>query len=147
MKSWRQALPAAGLFHIQKIPVAQKREIVLSNCTPIIPVFGGDSVGVTPVPIPNTEVKPYSADDTAWETMWESRSPPEYFSAKAPADDRGLCFPRQGKIPGEKRDLCLKKRLTSASRFVINTARCRLHRRVKAGRKQSRSACKKSLTR
>ena len=31
-------------------------------------VFGGYSVGVTPVPIPNTEVKSYSADDTAWET-------------------------------------------------------------------------------
>ena len=40
-------------------------------------VFGGYSVGVTPVPIPNTEVKPYCADDTAWETVWESRSPPK----------------------------------------------------------------------
>ena len=40
--------------------------------------FGGYSVGVTPVPIPNTEVKPYRADDTAWEAMWESRSPPKF---------------------------------------------------------------------
>ena len=44
-----------------------------------IRVFGGYSVGVTPVPIPNTEVKSYSADDTAWETVWESRSPPKLF--------------------------------------------------------------------
>lgn len=28
--------------------------------------FGGDGVRVTPVTIPNTEVKPYIADGTAW---------------------------------------------------------------------------------
>ncbi len=32
---------------------------------------------VPPVPIPNTEVKHFSADGTAWGTMWESRSPPK----------------------------------------------------------------------
>jgi hypothetical protein len=32
------------------------------------------SEGGTPVPIPNTEVKPLSADGTAWETGWESRT-------------------------------------------------------------------------
>ena len=46
-------------------------------------VFGGYSVGVTPVLIPNTEVKSYRADDTALETMWESRSLPKLF-ARAP---------------------------------------------------------------
>ena len=30
-------------------------------------------LGVTPVPIPNTMVKTQAADDTALETMWESR--------------------------------------------------------------------------
>ena len=39
-------------------------------------VSGGHSCGVTPVPIPNTEVKPDTADGTAWETAWESRSLP-----------------------------------------------------------------------
>ena len=38
--------------------------------------LGGNAEGVTPVPIPNTEVKPLRADDTAWVAMWESRSPP-----------------------------------------------------------------------
>ena len=38
--------------------------------------LGGFIVGVTPVPIPNTEVKPYGADGTAWETVWESRTLP-----------------------------------------------------------------------
>ena len=37
---------------------------------------GGHGGGVTPVPIPNTEVKPSCADDTAGVTLWESRSLP-----------------------------------------------------------------------
>ena len=35
-------------------------------------------LGVTPVPIPNTMVKTQAADDTALETMWESRWVPGY---------------------------------------------------------------------
>ena len=34
-------------------------------------------LGETPVPIPNTMVKPQAADGTALETMWESRWPPD----------------------------------------------------------------------
>ena len=34
----------------------------------------GNDVKVTPVPIPNTMVKLYSADGTARETVWKSRS-------------------------------------------------------------------------
>ena len=37
---------------------------------------GGHTAGVTPVPIPNTEVKPRRADDTARVTVWERRSLP-----------------------------------------------------------------------
>ncbi len=43
---------------------------------------GGDSGGDTPVPIPNTEVKPASADGTAWETGWERRTRPDFFIQK-----------------------------------------------------------------
>ena len=39
-------------------------------------VPGGDAGGATPVPIPNTEVKPSRADGTALATVWESRSLP-----------------------------------------------------------------------
>ena len=39
-------------------------------------ISGGNSGGETPVPIPNTAVKPSSADGTAWVTLWESRTPP-----------------------------------------------------------------------
>ena len=38
--------------------------------------LGGDSERATPVPIPNTEVKPFYVDGTAWETVWESRKLP-----------------------------------------------------------------------
>src|SRR3954467_14557744 len=37
---------------------------------------GGCVERATPVPIPNTEVKPLGADGTAWATAWESRKPP-----------------------------------------------------------------------
>jgi hypothetical protein len=40
---------------------------------------GGHRIRVPPVPIPNTEVKPDTADGTAWETVWESRSLPALF--------------------------------------------------------------------
>ena len=42
-------------------------------------IISGDySEEVTPVPIPNTEVKLLSADDTWWATARESRSLPVY---------------------------------------------------------------------
>src|SRR5215213_3685262 len=43
---------------------------------PVSPPFGGHSEGVTPLPIPNREVKPLSADGTWPARAWESRSPP-----------------------------------------------------------------------
>ena len=47
--------------------------------TPGAKFAGGHRIRVTPVPIPNTEVKPDTADGTAWETVWESRSLPALF--------------------------------------------------------------------
>ena len=45
-------------------------------------VFGGNSEEDPPVPIPNTEVKLLCADGTAWESAWESRSPPKFIFKK-----------------------------------------------------------------
>ena len=39
---------------------------------------GDNSERDTPVPIPNTEVKPFNADGTWTETSWESRKLPDY---------------------------------------------------------------------
>ena len=36
--------------------------------------------GETPVPIPNTTVKPMAADGTALETVWESRWLPDFYN-------------------------------------------------------------------
>ena len=44
---------------------------------------GDDGVREPPVLIPNTEVKPYSADGTWLETAWESRALPDFFYNKA----------------------------------------------------------------
>ena len=43
--------------------------------------LGDSSEGVTPVPIPNTEVKPLSANGTVRETWWESRSLPGFYQS------------------------------------------------------------------
>ena len=42
-------------------------------------------MGETPVPIPNTMVKPQEADGTALETVWESRWLPNHLRKKAKA--------------------------------------------------------------
>ena len=48
-----------------------------------MPLFrkGDDGGGDTPLPIPNREVKPASADGTAGETPWESRSSPIFIAS------------------------------------------------------------------
>ena len=56
---------------------------------------GGNGGGGTPDPIPNSEVKPSSADGTAWATLWESRTLPGFFYAcerrKEQHMDHGIC--------------------------------------------------------
>ena len=53
---------------------------------------GGLTARVTPVPIPNTEVKPCWADDTALETTRERRSPPGLNSRAAFAKANAALF-------------------------------------------------------
>ena len=40
---------------------------------------GDDGVEETLLPIPNRKVKLYSADGTAWETVWESKTLPGFY--------------------------------------------------------------------
>ena len=54
--------------------VSRNDKIALPNF--IQSICGDYSEEDTPVPIPNTEVKLFSADDTWWETAWESRTSP-----------------------------------------------------------------------
>ena len=69
---------------------------------------GGHRSRVTPVPIPNTEVKPATADGTAWVTAWESRSLPGLFSA------RGSFEPRAFFLPAAQRTVARRRRRTSS---------------------------------
>src|SRR3954468_21048176 len=57
-------------------PAAPKRRKARRRGPQATKFAGGYRSRVTPVPIPNTEVKPTTADGTAWETVWESRSLP-----------------------------------------------------------------------
>ena len=40
---------------------------------------GNIAEGATPVPIPNTVVKPFEVDGTLVARLWESRTLPDYF--------------------------------------------------------------------
>ena len=51
-------------------------------------ISGDNSEGVPPVPIPNTEVKPFSVDGTWLETARESRSSPDSNNTRL----NGECF-------------------------------------------------------
>ena len=50
-------------------------------------LFGGDALGATPVPIPNTMVKTQAADGTALVTVWESRWPPNPKKKKTKSEE------------------------------------------------------------
>ena len=62
----------------------------------LIRFSGGYCGGVTPDPIPNSEVKPSSADGTAGETLWESRSLPDLWAGSPLRDFRPFFY---GRIP------------------------------------------------
>src|SRR5580704_13030722 len=53
---------------------------------------GGNSEGETPGPIPNPEVKPFSADGTARGTAWESRTPPDIHEEGRSRQGRAALF-------------------------------------------------------
>ena len=55
-------------------------------------VPGGLTGGATPVPIPNTEVKPSKADDTAAVRQWESRTLPGYNKGPMVERSAGLFY-------------------------------------------------------
>ena len=56
-------------------------------------------LGETPVPIPNTMVKPYSADGTALATVWESRWMPDQTYSATEDISRGEYFEEARRLP------------------------------------------------
>jgi hypothetical protein len=61
-------------------------------------VPGGLTGGATPVPIPNTEVKPSKADDTAAVRQWESRTLPGYKKSLLIFGSTGSSFLSPGSV-------------------------------------------------
>ncbi len=64
--------------------MAHRKKAIFKYCKEALVLafqsFPGDDAGrATPVPIPNTEVKPSRADGTAGATLWESRKSPGFF--------------------------------------------------------------------
>ena len=53
-------------------------------------ISGNFTGGVTPVPIPNTEVKPTEVDGTIVTRLWESRTLPVYFKCPVIGRLRGI---------------------------------------------------------
>ena len=58
----------------------------------MIKISGGNSEGDPPVPIPNTEVKPFSADNTRLETSWEDKTLPDPNIQRQDEKKSCLCF-------------------------------------------------------
>ena len=71
----------AGAFTTEYLPLCRK---------------GDDGGGDTPLPIPNREVKPASADGTAEETPWESRSSPIFIALYGVGCQRAGVWARLG---------------------------------------------------
>jgi hypothetical protein len=71
----------------------------VSNIT--IGFLGGYTGGVTPVPIPNTEVKLSRAHDTMIERSWESRTLPGIFLNPSSIIDDGFFLRRKDIIISE----------------------------------------------
>jgi hypothetical protein len=68
---------------LRKLKTLRHYSIIKALIRRVDKFSGGFVERVTPVPIPNTEVKPLGADGTALEAAWESRKPPDYYLAKA----------------------------------------------------------------
>ena len=69
--------------------VSLEQEAKASNPNNFCGGFGEREI---PVPIPNTAVKPPSADDTARATLWESKSPPRSFKNSPLQSKRAVLF-------------------------------------------------------
>jgi hypothetical protein len=78
-----------------------------THCSLIDKFPGGYRGRVPPVPIPNTEVKPATADGTARATVWESRSLPGLFLTRPHGSSVRLFFfvpPASGRAHTRRHD-------------------------------------------
>ena len=60
----------------EKVSLKLLYYVFLSVLRTYLSDIGDDKIGGTPVPISNTEVKPYDAEDTRGENLWENMGLP-----------------------------------------------------------------------
>ena len=82
-------------------------------------VSGGHGGGETPVPIPNTAVKPASADGTWGVAPWESRTPPGFLQTVPPAQRGARSVGPSGADPGAGKAAGTLARWQSAPPLVL----------------------------
>ena len=70
--------------HDQPTPHHQVGSVLNTNSC------GGHSTGETPSTIPNLEAKPGSANGTATDRLWESRTPPQHNKTRGTAPPHGV---------------------------------------------------------
>jgi hypothetical protein len=90
-RAWRPSSCSCSLWDAQGCGNAARRgaDFVQKSWLPAErTVSGGHGGGETPVPIPNTAVKPARADGTWGEAPWESRSPPGFLIDSIPSELR-----------------------------------------------------------
>src|SRR4028118_1961963 len=115
------ALNAPNLAHTSAPPGA--------GCVPVgwacSQCYGGHGERETAGPIPNPEAKPRSADGTALETGWESRTPPDNHSQKGPPPPGAgpFCMSVSGQGTTRRRPAKDSAAVASAIRRGIVTAR------------------------
>ncbi len=96
-------------------------------------ISGGHGGGETPVPIPNTAVKPARADGTWGEAPWESRSPPGFLN-EIPSELRleGISLLHKVAFPRRRRcRLCFV--VTGAGQEELNRALLVGHFHIRVG--------------
>ena len=81
-------------------------------------ISGGNDEGVPPVPIPNTEVKPFSAENTSLETGWKDKTLPD-FHLKQHLQRCCFLFPQLAKIKSAGFPFKRVKKLTLFFQTVI----------------------------
>ena len=84
-RAWE--LCSCSLWNAQGLLTQPLATAAVLQCAAVVAertVSGGHGGGETPVPIPNTAVKPARADGTWGEAPWESRSPPGFLMMKSP---------------------------------------------------------------
>ena len=71
------------VVRLSHLPTPSERRVQTPESIASFSLAGDNSEEATPDPIPNSEVKLFCVDGTAWVTVWESRTSPAFFCPDA----------------------------------------------------------------